>query len=133
MIYLEEPALRQLFSDDPTFQIERRARPSLILDEAQSVPDVFASLRSLIDQQRSQKGRFLVLGSAQPALVRRVSETLAGRVGILELDPMTAAEVGAGRERKHWEDIWLRGGFPDALRLPFREWWEAYLRTYVRL
>jgi predicted AAA+ superfamily ATPase len=128
---LEEPSLRQLFTDDPTFQIERRARPALILDEAQSVPDVFASLRGVIDKQRSTKGRFLLLGSAQPALVRQVSETLAGRAGILELDPMTAAEARTDDEPKTWEDVWLCGGFPDALRGPFRDWWEAYLRTYV--
>src|SRR5207247_123147 len=128
---LEEPSLRQLFADDPTFQIERRAQPALILDEAQSVPEVFGSLRGIIDKHRSRKGRFLLLGSAQPALVRGVSETLAGRVGILELDPLTAQEARTGRERKSWQDVWLRGGFPDALRGPFREWWEAYLRTYV--
>jgi len=128
---LEEPALRQLFTDQPTFQAESRARPSLILDEAQSVPDVFASLRGLIDKQRSKRGRFLLLGSAQPALVRQVSETLAGRVGILELDPLTATEARTGSEKKNWEEVWLCGGFPDALRGPFREWWEAYLRTYV--
>ena len=128
---LEEPSLRQLFTDDPTFQIERRAKPALILDEAQSVPHVFASLRGLIDKHRSRKGRFLMLGSAQPALVRQVSESLAGRVGILELQPLTVVESRTGRERKTWEDVWLCGGFPDALRGPFREWWEAYLRTYV--
>src|SRR6185369_10823313 len=107
------------------------ARPALILDEAQSVPDVFTSLRGIIDRQRSRRGRFLLLGSAQPALVRRVSETLAGRIGILELDPLSAAEARTGRESKNWEDVWLCGGFPDALRGPIREWWEAYLRTYV--
>jgi predicted AAA+ superfamily ATPase len=128
---LEEPSLRALFADDPTFQIERRARPALILDEAQAVPDVFASLRGIIDKQRSQKGRFLLLGSAQPALVRQVSESLAGRVGTLELDPLTAAEASTGPEKKSWEEVWLSGGFPDALRGPFREWWEAYLRTYI--
>ncbi len=128
---LEEPSLRELFTSDPTFQIERRAQPALILDEAQSVPAVFASLRGLIDSERSRKGRFLLLGSAQPALVRQVSETLAGRIGILELDPFTVSEVRTGREKKTWRDVWLQGGFPDALRGSFREWWEAYLRTYV--
>jgi hypothetical protein len=128
---LEEPSLRQLFNDDPTFQIQRRARPGLILDEAQAVPEVFASLRGIIDRERSRNGRFLLLGSAQPTLVRQVSESLAGRVGILELDPLTAIESHTGLEKKTWDEVWLRGGFPDALRGPFREWWEAYLRTYV--
>jgi hypothetical protein len=128
---LEEPNVRQLFTDDPTFQIEQRARPHLILDEAQSVPQVFASLRGIIDRQRSMNGRFLLLGSAQPTLIRQVSESLAGRVGVLELDPLTVAEAQSGDPYRGWQDVWLRGGFPDAVRGSFREWWESYLRTYA--
>jgi uncharacterized protein len=129
---LEEPRTRALFRDDPTFQIESRARPSLIIDEAQSVPEVFAALRGIVDARRRTTSRFVLLGSAQPSLVRAVSESLAGRVGILDLDPLTAAEVSRGRERRPWEDVWLRGGFPDPLRSGnFREWWEAYLRTFI--
>ena len=129
---LEEPRLRALFRADPTFQIESRANPALILDEAQFVPEVFSALRGIIDAHRRTTGRFILLGSAQPSLVRGVSETLAGRVGILDLDPLTAYEVSQGRERRSWSEVWLRGGFPDPLRTgDFREWWEAYLRTYV--
>jgi hypothetical protein len=128
---LEEPSLRQLFTEDPTFQIEQRAKPGLVLDEVQTVPAVFASLRGIIDAHRQAKGRFLLLGSAQPTLVRQVSESLAGRVGILELEPLTLAEARTGDEPRDWGQVWLRGGFPDALRGSFREWWEAYLRTYV--
>ena len=127
---LENPNLRQLFSDDPVFQIESRMDGGLILDEAQSVPDVFPALRGIIDRTRSRRGRFLLLGSSQPSLVRGVSESLAGRVGILELDPLTAAEV-QDRPRQPWKKVWLHGGFPDALRKDFREWWESYLRTYI--
>ena len=60
-----------------------------------------------------------------------MSESLAGRIGILELDPLTVAEVTPGTPKKRWTDVWLRGGFPDALRGNFREWWEAYLRAYL--
>src|SRR6266849_3760287 len=66
---LEEPRLRELFDADPTFQIEERERRGLILDEAQTVPAVFAALRGLIDRDRRRRGRFLLLGSAQPALL----------------------------------------------------------------
>jgi hypothetical protein len=129
---LEEPRTRGLFRDDPTFQIESRAQPSLILDEAQQVPELFSALRGIIDARRRTPGRFILLGSAEPSLVRGVSESLAGRVGTIDLDPLTPNEVARGRERRAWEDVWLRGGFPDALRgADFREWWEAYLRTYV--
>ncbi len=130
---LERPGLRQLFTDDPQFQIESR-RPqagALVLDEVQCVPAVFPTLRGLIDQQRRKMGRFILLGSAQPTLVRHVSESLAGRVGILELDPLTVAEAAPGSPKRRWTDLWLRGGFPDALRGDFRDWWENYLRAYL--
>jgi predicted AAA+ superfamily ATPase len=128
---LEEPRLRALFTDDPKFQIEQRARPSLILDEAQSVPAVFDALRGIIDADRQAKGRFLLLGSAQPSLVRQISESLVGRVGILELDALTACEVSSGEEAMDWSRVWLHGGFPDALAGSFREWWEGFLRTFI--
>ena len=131
---LEQPGLRRLFTDDPLFQIESRLGKksgALVLDEVQCVPEVFAALRGLIDRDRRRHGRFILLGSAQPALIRQVSESLAGRVGILELDPLTVAEVAPGSPKKKWTDLWLRGGFPDALRGNFREWWENYLRTYL--
>lgn len=132
---LEDPATRAAFTDDPRFQLDARARPALILDEAQAVPEVFAALRGAIDADRSARGRFIILGSAQPTLVRQVSETLAGRVGIVELEPLTAAEVATGDPPRGWRDLWLTGGFPDAtLAGPpggFRDWWEAYLRTYI--
>ena len=128
---LEEPGTRILFGQDPVFQIEKRAHPGLILDEAQSVPDVFPALRGVIDQERERNGRFLLLGSAQPSLVRQASESLAGRIGILDLDPLTAQEARNGEPSLPPERVWLHGGFPDALRHSYREWWEAYLRTYV--
>lgn len=128
---LEELRIRERFLDDPTFEIQKREQKGLILDEAQSVPSIFAALRGLIDAQRNRKGRFLLLGSAQPAMIREVSESLAGRVGIIELDPLTVVETSTGTPRLAWEEIWLRGGFPDAAQGAFRTWWESYLRTYI--
>lgn len=133
---LEDPSTRALFTENARFHIQARANPRLILDEAQAVPNVFAALRGLIDADRRVRGRFVLLGSAQPTLVRQVSETLAGRVGILELDPLTATEAAHGDEPRDWNETWLAGGFPDALQAvtlggTFRDWWESYLRTYV--
>lgn len=53
---LEEPRTQKRFLDDPTFEIQKREQKGLILDEAQSVPSIFAALRSLIDAQRNRKG-----------------------------------------------------------------------------
>ena len=132
---LEEPGTRELFSEDPTYQIESReergGERALILDEAQAVPEVFSALRGIIDRERSRNGRFLLMGSAQPSLVRGISETLTGRVGVITLDPLTAIEVSSGNKEMDYRILWLRGGFPDALRGDFRTWWESYLSTFL--
>jgi uncharacterized protein len=126
---LEDPRTAQRLRSDPRFELDEAAPSAgLILDEAQAVPEVFAALRGAVDADRRRMGRFIVLGSAQPALVRGVSESLAGRAAVLELDPLTAQEVATGAAARSWREAWLRGGFPDALNGDFRVWWEAYLR-----
>ena len=79
------------------------------LDEVQRVPGLFATLRSLIDENR-RPGRFFLLGSASRDLIRQSSESLAGRVSFLELAPFGLDEVGAGS----LDQLWLRGGFPPS-------------------
>lgn len=134
---LEDPATRTLFAEDPRFQLDARQGKGLILDEAQRLPTVFDALRGAIDANRQRMGRFVILGSAQPALVRQVAESLAGRVGILELSPLTVQEASTGDAPvADYRALWLCGGFPDALGAAargghFRDWWEAYLRTYA--
>lgn len=134
---LEDPVTRMLFVQDPRFQLDARAQDGLILDEAQRVPALFEALRGAIDAGRSRMGRYIILGSAQPALVRQVAESLAGRVGILELEPLTVTETRLDATLAvDYQGLWLSGGFPDALGAAarggdFRDWWEAYLRTYV--
>lgn len=128
---LEDPFTRQLFEEQPRYQLESRGANPLILDEAHLVPPLFAALRGVIDQERNRAGRFCVLGSAQPALVRAVSESLAGRVGILDLGSLCAIETATTAPILDWRTLWLHGGFPDAAKGDFRAWWESYLRTFV--
>jgi hypothetical protein len=128
---LEAPANRDWFAADPRHALDAIDAGTVILDEAQAVPELFAALRGAIDESRPRRKRFVLLGSAQPSLVRGVSESLAGRIGVLELDPLLASEAATGPRPRAWKELWLRGGFPGALRGDFREWWEAYLRLYV--
>ena len=128
---LEDPRTAQRWSVDARFELDAAGARGLVLDEAQAVPAVFAALRGAVDAARGANGRFVVLGSAQPALVRGVSESLAGRAAIVELDPLTAAEAGQGDPSADWPALWLKGGFPDALRGDFRAWWESYLRLVL--
>jgi len=82
----------------------------VILDEAQSWPEVFARLRSAIDRDRKRTGRFLLLGSVSPSLMVQVSESLAGRLSLVELTPFLLAELKMKAQRdRHW----LCGGYPD--------------------
>lgn len=104
---------------------------ALVIDEAQRLPELFPALRHRIDQGRG-RGRFVLLGSASPALLRSVSESLAGRVAIVELTPFLSSELagtGHGRER------WFWGGFPPVLALRQAavrtEWLGAYVSTLL--
>lgn len=103
-------------------------RTRVILDEAQTHPAVFPRLRAAIDADRSRNGRFLLLGSVSPTLMRSVSESLAGRMAVLELTPFLWGELKARPMRSR---LWLTGGFPDGgVRRPasFPQWASSYLR-----
>src|SRR3989338_6604756 len=71
-----------------------RSRPLIILDEAQVWPEIFPKIRGAIDARRKQNGRFLLLGSVAPGLMKNVSESLAGRLAICELYPLLLTELG---------------------------------------
>jgi len=101
----------------------------IILDEAQTWPEIFPRLRGAIDSRRSINGRFLLLGSVSPSLMKQVSESLAGRIAFVDLNPLSGAELPAG----YLDQLWKKGGFPDggALRPDspiFPVWQESYLR-----
>jgi predicted AAA+ superfamily ATPase len=81
----------------------------VIIDEVQRMPMLFPLIRALVDKKRVA-GRFLLLGSASPSLIKQASESLAGRIRYHELTPFTLAEVGCRDINK----LWLRGGFPKS-------------------
>lgn len=128
---LEDPVVKELFQEDILFQLMKDEGKEMILDEAQVMPEIFSALRSVIDRKKKKKKKFVILGSAQPGLIRGVSESLAGRVGIVELMPLTMQEVSDGKLKYDYETVWLKGGFPKALKGDFREWWDAYLKTFI--
>jgi predicted AAA+ superfamily ATPase len=126
---LERPSDYQVFAADVELALSRIAGP-LVLDEAQRIPGLFSVLRSFIDQERNRTGRFYLLGSVNPALVRQVSESLAGRVAIAELTPFLYPEV-ADRVADLGE-YWLRGGYPDACLEADAERWLRWHEQYVQ-
>ena len=87
----------------------------VILDEIHRMPELFQTLRGVIDRGRRRgkgRGRFLILGSASIDLLRQSGETLAGRIAYIDLVPLSPLEVEDTRAAR--ERLWLRGGFPDS-------------------
>lgn len=98
----------------------------VILDEAHSWPELFPRLRGAIDADRRRMGRFLILGSISPSLMIHVSESLRGRLALVELSSFVAGEL----QSYSLDDLWLRGGLPDGSILrpdAFPEWQRNYL------
>lgn len=112
--------------------LEMHAGDLVILDEIQRKPDLFPVLRALVDKDR-RNGRFLVLGSASPDLMRQASESLAGRIVYHELTPFSLGEVGASPE--NIRRLWFRGGFPASYLAEAESdagvWREAFIQTYL--
>ena len=141
-------AIAQAHGDALFLDLEREsdraavARPELffpalrqrlvVLDEVQTLPDLFRALRPEIDANR-RAGRFLLLGSASGPLLRQSSESLAGRASYVELTPFLASEVT--HDLAGLQPLWQRGGYPlsyladsDALSLAWRQ---DFLRTFL--
>lgn len=103
----------------------------VVIDEVQNKKELFPVLRALVDQTR-EPGQFLLLGSASPDLLRDSSESLAGRIAYHQLFPFDLTEIPAGISQI---EIWIKGGFPDALLAPNeglrRRWMENFVHTYL--
>ncbi len=102
----------------------------VVLDEIQQMPKLFATLRVLVDRPEN-RARFIILGSASPQLVRRASESLAGRVEFIELDGFDLSETGSAA----WQTLWQRGGFPRSFLADSESdslaWREGFIRTFL--
>ncbi|MGH7165979.1 MAG: ATP-binding protein, partial [Nitrospiraceae bacterium] len=131
---LERPSDAAPLVADPEARLDQLGN-RVIFDEAQRAPELFSVLRSVIDRNRSRRGRFVLLGSASPRLVRGISESLAGRTAFLDLTPFRWDEVRVGRGKVGLSDLWFRGGFPEAFLdrrdQVRREWLGAYARAFI--
>lgn len=144
---------------DPIFFLQQYPN-HLIIDEAQNYPELFAALRGVIDNNRQQKGRYILTGSSSPLLHKQLSETLAGRVATVELTPLKANEVydvpmspfykiftgkltkdhipkmiNAPLSLQQMQQHWFRGGYPEP-RLAkddafYFRWLQEYRDAYI--
>ena len=132
---LERPADRRRLEDADDYLRAQQGR-LVILDEIHRAPDVFESLRGIIDDRRAageRAGSFLLLGSASLNFMRQASETLAGRVAYVELNPIQIGEAQGAKLPA--EILWTRGGFPESLvaasDIASLDWRRDFISSYL--
>ena len=151
-VSLEAPDVRIAAVQDPRGFLEQYS-PPVIMDEVQHVPDLFPYIKEKIDADRGRTGQYLLTGSQNLLITERVSESLAGRVAILRLLPLSRREAERQPLRPlAWEQsqvpstelsphmfggLWesfLRGGYPELVTHPGRDallWHSSYIQTYL--
>lgn len=150
-VSLDAPDIRAAARNDPRGFLAMYPAP-VIFDEVQNAPDLLPYIREKIDARRQEKGQFLLTGSQNLLLMEKVSESLAGRVAVLRLLPLTSREISGEPERPFpWErspespekqspgsrSIWegfIRGNYPELVADPKRDpslWHASYVQTYL--
>lgn len=131
-VNLEEPDSAEFARFDPKGFIRRYPAP-LIIDEVQRVPELMSYLQVAVDAKRDIMGQYVLTGSHQALLKEKVSQSLAGRTAILDLLPLSLAEMGTIVSGMSTDEIMYRGFMPEIYRhgmAPSR-YYRNYLRTYV--
>jgi predicted AAA+ superfamily ATPase len=155
---LEKQADFELIARSPDLFFEQY-KGNIILDEAQELPLLFKTLRGVIDANREIKGRFILTGSSSPELISHLSDTLAGRIGIVQIDTLKANEfyqtplstfydlfaetytkesinlaepLLSNEQMRH---CWLYGGYPEPMlmndKTMYQDWMDNYFSTYI--
>jgi len=129
-ITFDDFSIRQIFHDDP-YRFLKRYNNKVIFDEVQYLPDIFPFIKIAVDNDRDNYGKFVLTGSGQFLLSKNISESLAGRIGLLTLLPFQYSEV----PDKIRNDLWFKGAYPELVNRNYNEyqlWYKAYLETYLQ-
>lgn len=128
-VTLDLPSEAEQAERDPDTFLGRHP-PPVILDEVQYAPGIFRHVKAAVDRDRDRCGAFLLTGSQPLGLMQSVSDSLAGRAAVVELEPLSFAEAKAAHPTLTPERFLLRGGFPELYRnLEIDA--EGFLRSYV--
>ena len=130
-VSLENPDERNLALNDPR-QFLSRFPTGAILDEVQRAPELFSYLQQIIDESKL-KGQFILTGSNNFVLMENISQTLAGRVGYLELLPFSLSETEKTGTALKLDELIFLGSYPAVIyeKANPRLWFPSYIRTYV--
>ena len=129
---LERSNVRKSAQDDPVGFIASRS-DKLFIDEAQYAPDLFPELQAAADE-RGTMGQYLLSGSQNFLLRKDITESLAGRVGILRLLPLSFSELAAAQPERTVDEFMFRGGYPHLYEvdMPAGVYYRSYMDTYVQ-
>lgn len=130
-VSLEDPDVRSLAMSDPRGFLSQFP-DGAVFDEAQRVPDLFSYLQTRVDADK-RRGLFVLTGSQQFGLMEGISQSLAGRVGLLHLLPFAYGEIASSRPADRLEDWLARGFYPPVhdRAIPPHQWFADYLATYI--
>ncbi len=132
-VSLDLPTEAEQAEKEPDNFLRRHPAP-VIIDEVQYAPGLFRHLKVKVDAHRTRHGQFLLTGSQKFTLMKNVSESLAGRADIVELETLTWAEIQAALPRSGLEATIVRGGFPELHANPDIDsvaFYNSYLATYL--
>ena len=117
--------------ENAQFYFEHNKNKCIIIDEIQRKPELFPLIRSIVDENK-KKCKFIILGSASPELIKQSSETLAGRIGYIKLDPFSFSEISVNYNLKKHH---FCGGFPLAYLSENNDtakaWLDNFIKTYI--
>lgn len=128
-VNFDDLMLRNFFQDDPEAFMQTYS-DKVIFDEAQLVPDLFYYIKRAVDNDRDSPGKFVLSGSSQFTLMKNITETLAGRIGLLSLLPFQFSEIPESLQRQSQ----FKGGYPELINKEYmlwRDWYAAYMDTYL--
>ncbi|MEW6328046.1 MAG: ATP-binding protein [Thermodesulfobacteriota bacterium] len=131
-VSLDDPMERNFALTDPNGFLDRFGERAVILDEVQYAPEILQYLKIRIDRERKITGKWLLTGSQQFHLMKNVSESLAGRIAILEILPFSLLEYKKGAPDRLESIVW-NGGYPEPCLYPekSRIWMRSYIQTYI--
>src|SRR5215469_14873528 len=132
-VSLDLPSEAEQAEKEPESFLRRHPAP-VIIDEVQYAPGLFRHLKARVDANRSRNGRFLLTGSQKFTLMKSVSESLAGRADIVELETLSLAEIRSALPQTAVETAIVRGGFPELHANPDIDplaFYNSYIATYL--
>ena len=131
-VTLDRVAMAEEAENNPISFLDR-FKKNVIIDEVQYAPSLFRELKVRIDENRDVKGKWILTGSQQFALMQNISESLAGRIRVLTLGTLNSKELNDSGLLKNRKDMLWKGGFPElwASKLDVDDFYEDYFQTYI--